>query len=407
MLCFSKSQVMTQMLALTVMINTVGAVSNDTVLPDLDVPEAVAKLVSKHGFEGESSEFEAGYKAELNHMLSRRLQLINDSDEIQNIRNRHPVVSMRMILENKKDGRKKGRLVLQGFKEPPEWDTMSNASPVAFTSTIRLLLFGKGVPEDVISSIDVSVAFLQADEYSEDAPPRYVSYKPYAGARDYLFKLRGPVYGQRSAPRAWYETIRGWMVSEMGYKQCKNDRCLFVHPKTGHRVALYVDDFLCRGSKGDSDRFYEALMSKFDCKDPTFLNSDQDIIFTGMTISREIKNGRPVNTMSQSNEIESFLKLKGIWDVRKVDSPMPDRSPMLGGDAVSDNMKSWCKSVIGGLQHFVRGTMWDIAHAVSRLGQQLANPDTGTVKQIDRIAGYLKSSIDRRLQGYHGVVMMN
>jgi hypothetical protein len=166
---------------------------------------------------------------------------------------------------------------------------------------------------------------------------------------------------------------------------------------------MYVDDFLCRGSKGDSDKFYEALMSKFDCKDPTFLGKDQDIIFTGMTISRECANGRLVNVLSQSNEIKSFLKLKGIWDVRSVDSPMPDRNTMLGGDTVNDNVKSWCKSVIGGLQHFVRCTRWDISHAVSRLGQQLENPTVGTVKQIDRIAGYMKSSIARRLQGYHGM----
>ena len=82
---------------------------------------------------------------------------------------------------------------------------------------------------------------------------------------------------------------------------------------------------------------------------------------------------------------------------------MPDRNTMLGGVEVGADLQSWCKSVIGGLQCFVRGTRYDMAHAVSRLGQQLVSPDSGTVKQIDRVAGYLKSTIGFNLSGFHGV----
>jgi hypothetical protein len=114
-----------------------------------------------------------------------------------------------MLLEAKKDGRRKARLILQGVKEPREWDLDSNVSPVANTIAIRSLAFCGGSSGDVLSSIDVSVAFLQSIEYGEDEPLRYVSYKPYKEAREYVFQLRGPIYGQRSAPRAWYKTISG------------------------------------------------------------------------------------------------------------------------------------------------------------------------------------------------------
>ena len=46
---------------------------------------------------------------------------------------------MRMLLRVNKDGRRKARLVLQGFKEPREGDTGSNVSPIAYPSTIRSL----------------------------------------------------------------------------------------------------------------------------------------------------------------------------------------------------------------------------------------------------------------------------
>jgi hypothetical protein len=71
--------------------------------------------------------------------------------------------------------------VSQGFREPLEWDVDSNASPVADMSTTRSLVYMAGGSHDVLSSIDVSVAFLQAGEYGEGSTPRYVSYTPYPG----------------------------------------------------------------------------------------------------------------------------------------------------------------------------------------------------------------------------------
>ena len=119
-----------------------------------------------------------------------------------------------MLLEAKKDGRRKARLILQGFREPTEWDLDSNVSPVCCPSVIRSLLFMSGRAGDVISSIDVSVAFLQSELYGPDEQPRYVSYKPYSGGLEYLFRLLGPVYGQRSAGRAWFKTVTSWLVGK-------------------------------------------------------------------------------------------------------------------------------------------------------------------------------------------------
>jgi hypothetical protein len=112
-----------------------------------------------------------------------------------------------MQLELKKDERRKARLLLQGFKEPEEWDLVWNVSPVVFPSTIKTLVFKAGHAEEVSSSIDVSVAFLQANKYGPEERPRYVPYRPYSGGPKYVAKLLGPIYGQRSAPRAWYKTL--------------------------------------------------------------------------------------------------------------------------------------------------------------------------------------------------------
>ena len=396
----SKQQVLRQVLAIALCFAAAGSVVQPVlavVLPDLDVARAVKALMAKQGLSGAAVEFHAGYETELVHMLGRRLELLSE-DEAERVRCSHPVVSMRMILEAKKDGRKKARLVLQGFKEPREWDLDSNASPVAFTSTIRSLVFMQGEPDDVLSSIDVSVAFLQSDLYSPDDKPRYVSYKPYSGSVDYVMKLRGPVYRQRSAGRAWFNTLTHWLKHEMGYVPGLNEPCAFLHPVTGHRIVLFCDDFLCRGSRVESDRFYTALMNRFDCKDPTYLEVGSTLTFTGLDISLKLVEGKTVVRVDQERDMLNFLEYKGLGNERVSKSPMPDRKELLDPTEISENLQSWCKSVIGGLHYFARGTRWDIAQSVSRVAQTMAKPTAGTVIAIERIAGYLKGSSDFALE---------
>ena len=90
---------------------------------------------------------------------------------------------------------------------------MSTSSPVAAMSSVRTLIHKAGDPDDidVLSSIDVSVAFLQANPYHEDDTKRYVSYKPYSSSETLYYNLRGPIYGMRSGSRLWYNTLAEWL----------------------------------------------------------------------------------------------------------------------------------------------------------------------------------------------------
>ena len=63
---------------------------------------------------------------------------------------------MRMILEYKRDGRHKGRLVAIGYLEPYHWDIKSNSSPVSDMSSVKILLYEAGNSNDIISSVDIS-----------------------------------------------------------------------------------------------------------------------------------------------------------------------------------------------------------------------------------------------------------
>ena len=67
---------------------------------------------------------------------------------------------------------------------------------------------------------------------------------------------------------AWYKTISEWLEGE-GFVPGKNDPCVYVHPITGMRLAVVVDDIICRGSREDTEAFYTALEARFQCKDPS------------------------------------------------------------------------------------------------------------------------------------------
>ena len=85
-----------------------------------------------------------------------------------------PMVPLRMRLEHKKNGRREGRLIVQGFREPVSWDVGGKDPPTCALASIRTLLFIIGRSNDIISSIDVSTAFLQSDEYKSTDLIRYV-----------------------------------------------------------------------------------------------------------------------------------------------------------------------------------------------------------------------------------------
>ena len=193
------------------MLVTPGAAAAATESELLCLPSDVVRVACEYlhgrlGVTGDAGEGLEGYRTETDHMLHRRLRPL-ENDEAAAVKREHTVVFLRPILEAKKDGRREMRLVVQGFEEPLEWDLESNMSPAALTSAVRMLVYAAGRADEAISCIDVSVAFLQADEYGPEDRPRCASLRAYPGAKKHVFQCRGQIYGMRSASRAWYRTV--------------------------------------------------------------------------------------------------------------------------------------------------------------------------------------------------------
>ena len=340
-----------------------------------------------------------GYKKEICNILKRRL-ILQDEGNYSEIKNAHQIVGLRMLLELKRCGRKKARLILQGFREPLEWDHGSNMSPVAFIDTIRMLILMHGHKDDIISTNDVSVAFLQAHGFNPD-DKRFVSYKMYKEGIEHLFQLCGPLYGQRVASKQWYLTIATWLC-DRGFIQARNEPCLFRHPDTGFKVVLVVDDLLCRGSLECSLEFHGMLEGPdgFECGENSrqILTVDNEIDYCGLNISMMVEDGRSYYSIDQIEGMVEMLEELNLMNEPLRSSPMPSVDLLMSDTTLlGDEDVAWAKKALGQLHYYARGCRWDIANTVSVISQFCAAPTVGVMLAIKYLAGYLIRTVQFKI----------
>ena len=359
--------------------------------------EAVAQLLRQQKRSGTTDEWLPGYRSEMREVTRRRLRPLSQ-EEIVACEVTQKAVRLRMNLEPKRDGRKKCRLILQGFREPKSWDRGTIDSPVAALSTIRAMVFMTGYARDVMSSIDVSTAFLQSVSYDTGDTPRYVSYKPSRDAPTQYYQLLGPLYGQRSASMRWYTTLKDWLVSE-GFEPGLNEPCVFTHPN-GLRVAAWVDDLLVRGSQSNTDAFYASLAKRFDVKDPSYLTPQSPLCFVGLDIEEQATPEGPIRVMHQNSVMAEYLSSLDIAPSPQIRCPMPESKALWSDpDTLSEEDASWYRSQIGSLNYFAMTTRYDIAHAVSRLSQCAAQPTRASHTALIRVLKYLINTPSLTLAG--------
>ena len=380
--------------------------------------DIVKHLIAKQNKKGDVNDWIKPYQEEFMQVKNRRLEPITDLDMIKQIQ--VDALPLRMILETKRDGRLKARLVAIGFKEPRHWDITSNSSPVVAINTIRAFLFMAGLTTDVYSSIDISVAFLQSNPYDEDAPKRYVVYKPHRYAAPRYYQLKGSIYGQRSASRQWFDTLAGWL-EEKGYKQQEDEPCAFINDK-GFKVLTYVDDLICRGSQEETDRFYILLGKRFDCKDYTILSPDNKLAFLGFDITCNYMNTADIKDkwtdgmiqniqvddkgnfmmihMDQSDIIQTYLNTQEYNPILNISSPMGNKYHLLSEpEPLQGDDTNTFQSMVGTLNYIAGTTRYDISYPVARLAQFAANPTVGSIKAARKVLSYLAATQDFKISG--------
>ena len=380
-------------------------ITSDPDVPGGEVYEIVKQLMKLQNLEGDPQDFIPGYKKELATVTKMRLKEVSPA-VAKYVREKKLAVRLRMILEVKRDMRRKGRLVLQGFRAPSWWRIGATDSPVVATAGLRALIFRRDKQagsREILSQFDFDVAFLQANGFAVTEPTRHVSYRPHPGYPEQIYELTGPLYGSDDAPMRFFNTVAPWLI-EMGFTQSKNDPCMFTNENTGVQVGLHVDDGLVRGTQMAVESFYADLAVRFNFKPPKFLSPTTQLEFCGFVISEsQDEKGCLVRTMDCTKEVEKLIALAGVSipHIRKVKCPMPDGSEIASDSTPLGSLEStFYRSTVGQIQYFAHIVRYDVAHAISRLGQYSQNPTEGAYKALTRVLGYLASTANFQLKGY-------
>ena len=155
------------------------------------------------------------------------------------------VLPSTLVMKRKRfpDGRLrkyKARLCVRGDLQVAGSDYFETYAPVVQMSTVRLMLTLAVRNDFVTKQVDYSNAFVQA-ELDTDV---FVSLPPGVTMSDgssSVMHLRKSLYGLKQAPLKWYEKLRDSLL-QRGFKQSKQDQCLFFVPDLV--AVVYVDNVL-------------------------------------------------------------------------------------------------------------------------------------------------------------------
>nr|GFB79823.1 retrovirus-related Pol polyprotein from transposon TNT 1-94 [Tanacetum cinerariifolium] len=150
------------------------------------------------------------------------------------------VITLKWIYKVKLDElggilKNKARLVARGFRQEEGIDFEESFAPVARLEAIRFFLAYAAHKTMVVYQMDVKIAFLNGNLREEV----YVSQWDWFVDQDnlnHVYKLKKALYGLRQAPRAWYDMLSLFLISQ-DFSKDSVDPTLFIH-RNGNDLLL-------------------------------------------------------------------------------------------------------------------------------------------------------------------------
>ncbi|GJT50334.1 hypothetical protein Tco_0976491 [Tanacetum coccineum] len=188
---------------------------------------------------------------------------------IINLPKGHRGIGTKWVYRNKKDERgivirNKARLVAQGHTQEEGIDYDEVFAPVARIEAIRIFLAYASYMGFTVYQMDVKSAFLYGQIEEEVYVCQPLGFED-PDHPDKVYKVVKALYGLHQAPRAWYDTLATYLLSN-GFQRGQIDQTLFIKSQKGHilLVQIYVDDIIFGSTKKElCDEFEKLIKDKF------------------------------------------------------------------------------------------------------------------------------------------------
>ncbi|GKF31072.1 putative ribonuclease H-like domain-containing protein, partial [Tanacetum coccineum] len=192
---------------------------------------------------------------------------------------------------------------------------------------------------------------------------------------DKVYKVVKALYGLHQAPKAWYDTLATYLLSN-GFQRGQIDQTLFIKSQKGHilLVQIYVDDIIFGSTKKELCDEFEKLM-----KDKFQMSSMEELtFFLGLQVQQK-KNGIFI---SQDKYVHEILRKFNYSDVKSASIPTDLEKPLVKDADADDVDEHLYRSMIRSLM-YLTASRPDIMFAVCACA-------TSHLLAIKRIFRYLK-----------------
>ena len=289
------------------------------------------------------------------------------------------------VYRRKEDGTYKARWVVRGFNED-DLDSGDTYAATLQATTVRMLFARAVQKRHFIRQADISSAFLNSPV---DRDIFVLQPTGFAAGR-HVCKLSKSLYGLRTAPKDWYDTLSSFLL-ELGFKTSKHDRCLFYRREVS--LSIFVDDINIFGPDDDElSEILQAINKKFKLRDMGSISH-----YLGM----EVKYNREAGTLTinQAPKIRQLLAECGLLNAIPRGSPIDPSITIPLPPASDDNLAvgefehAIFRGRLGSLLHIACFTRPDIMFAVTVLTRLQNAPTDAAINVLLHLLRYLKGTI--------------
>jgi hypothetical protein len=228
--------------------------------------------------------------------------------------------------------------------------------------------------------MDVKSAFLNGsinEEVYVEQPPGFKD----SEYPNHVYKLSKALYGFKQAPRAWYECLRDFLITN-GFKVEKADPTLFTKTIATDLFIcqIYVDDIIfVSTNKSSCEEFSRITIQKFEMSMMGELK-----YFLGFQI-KQLQKG---TFISQTKYIQDILKKFGMKNGKPIKTPMGTNGHLDLDTAGKSVDQKVYRSMIGSLLYLCASRP-DIMLSVCMCARFQANPKEVHLRAVKRIMRYL------------------